>query len=320
MKEFKILAVIIALVGVTYYGIEPYAHHVMHPEPAPADFSYDGKQEAQAIRDAGGENAETDAAELEAFWAKAQEISALVANADAAAGKEQVIANCTGCHSLDAEGIAAPMSNTDSAMSYGVVPPDLSKSDIYDATFLAAFFLDPVKATHLQHKYAPNSGKVYPMPSHDWLPAQDLANMIAYLHTIPQEKLEGTAANKAAFEAACGRCHSMGYAGIQALTDADTLKGYIGAKAPDLSQYIKSRGRHYLENFIHDPQRLLHGTGMPRVGLTAAAQEQVITYMEEVGDAKKAERESLGWKVMLYMLVFAIFALAWKKQIWRDIH
>jgi ubiquinol-cytochrome c reductase cytochrome c1 subunit len=38
MKELKILAVIAALVGITYYGIEPYAHHIMHPEVAPADF------------------------------------------------------------------------------------------------------------------------------------------------------------------------------------------------------------------------------------------------------------------------------------------
>lgn len=40
MKEFKILAVIMALVGITYYGIEPYAHHIMHPEVAPADFTF----------------------------------------------------------------------------------------------------------------------------------------------------------------------------------------------------------------------------------------------------------------------------------------
>ena len=45
MKEFKILAVLAVLVGITYYGIEPYAHHEMHPPVAPADFTYDGKSE-----------------------------------------------------------------------------------------------------------------------------------------------------------------------------------------------------------------------------------------------------------------------------------
>jgi len=112
----------------------------------------------------------------------------------------------------------------------------------------------------------------------------------------------------------------MAYAGISAHTDGDTLKGYIGAKAPDLSQYIKSRGREYLENFINDPQRLLHGTGMPRVGLTEQAQEQVITYMEEIGDSKKAERESLGIYVLLFMVLFAVMATLWKKEIWKDLH
>ncbi|MDP2077529.1 MAG: cytochrome c1, partial [Sulfuricurvum sp.] len=40
MKELKILAIIAALVGITYYGIEPYAHHIMHPEVKAADFQF----------------------------------------------------------------------------------------------------------------------------------------------------------------------------------------------------------------------------------------------------------------------------------------
>lgn len=292
MKEFKILAVIIALVGVTYYGIEPYAHHVMHPEPAPADFSFSDLK-----------NVDTSL------------------TGDAVNGKALVEANCIACHAIEADGYAQMMPNSDLAAAYGVVPPDLSMAGhIYDSAFLANFIFDPVTAMHLEHKYGPDSGKAFPMPSYNWMPAQEIADMVAYLKSIPQENLAGKEKHKATFEAACGRCHSMGYAGIEALTSADTLKSYIGATAPDLSQYIKSRGRHYLENFVNDPQRLLHGTGMPRVGLTAQAQEEVITYMEEVGDVKKAERESLGWKVMVYMLIFALAALAWKKQIWRDIH
>jgi ubiquinol-cytochrome c reductase cytochrome c1 subunit len=59
---------------------------------------------------------------------------------------------------------------------------------------------------------------------------------------------------------------------------------------------------------------------MPRVGLTEKAQEEVIAYMEETGDSKKAERENLGLWVMLYTFVFAILAYLWKRKIWSEVH
>ena len=291
MKEFKILAVVIALVAVTYYGIEPYAHHVMHPTPAPADFKF-------------------------------KDLKNLDVNiqGDAVKGKELVTANCTGCHSIEAAGFPKLMPNADSAAAYGVVPPDLSSSGhIYETNYLANFIFDPVSAMKLEHKFPVGGAKAFPMPAYNWMPAQDIMDMVAYLQSIPKAKAEGKEANKLAFEAACVRCHSMGYAGIEMETPADVMYNYIGANPPDLSQYIKSRGRTFLNSFLNDPQYLLHGTGMPRVGLTAEAQEQVITYMEQIGDSKKQEREALGVKVILFMLVFAILALLWKKQIWRDI-
>ncbi|MFA6550860.1 MAG: cytochrome c1, partial [Candidatus Gracilibacteria bacterium] len=98
------------------------------------------------------------------------------------------------------------------------------------------------------------------------------------------------------------------------------VKAYMGATPPDLSQYIKSRKEHYLHGFINDPQVLLAGTSMPRVGLNEKAQEDVIAYMEEIGDSKKAERESLGLWVMLYTFVFAILAYLWKRKIWSEVH
>jgi ubiquinol-cytochrome c reductase cytochrome c1 subunit len=287
MKEFKILAVIIALVAVTYYGIEPYAHHVMHPEPDPVDFK---------------------CADLDMIDTTIQ--------GDVANGKALVEMNCISCHGLESQGMPAPMSNADAAMSFGVVPPDLSHAGaLYETNYLANFIANPVKAMHIEHKYTPESGKMFPMPNYDWMPPQEIMDMVAYLQSIAKA-VDG----KTAFVAACGRCHSMAYAGIEADTSAETLKSYIGATAPDLSQYIKSRGRHYLHNFINDPQRLLAGTGMPRVGLTEQAQEQVINYMEEIGDAKKQERETLGVYVLIFMLVFAIMATLWKKEIWRDLH
>ncbi|MBD3810286.1 MAG: cytochrome c1, partial [Sulfuricurvum sp.] len=82
MKEFKILAVIIALVGITYYGIEPYAHHVMHPEVDPADFSFKDLK-----------NVDT----------------SLKGNPDN--GKVLVEANCIACHSIESAGYPKVMPN-----------------------------------------------------------------------------------------------------------------------------------------------------------------------------------------------------------------
>jgi ubiquinol-cytochrome c reductase cytochrome c1 subunit len=292
MKEFKILAVIMALVGITYYGIEPYAHSVMHPEVAPADFTFQDVKNVDTKLTGNSEN-----------------------------GKTLVEANCIACHSIDAAGHPAVMSNTDAAASYGVVPPDLSHAGrIYDANFLANFVFDPVSAMHLQHKYNAESGKQFPMPSYNWMAPQDIMDIVAYLQSIAVKVADDKAGHKATFEAACGRCHNMQYAGIEATTPADNLKTYMGATPPDLSQYIKSRGEHYLHSFVNDPQVLLKGTSMPRVGLNEKAQEEVIAYMEEVGDSKKAERNSLGIWVMGYMVVFAFLAYLWKRKIWEEVH
>jgi len=292
MKEFKILAVIVALVGITYYGIEPYAHHIMHPEVAPADFTFKTLKNVDTSLAGNAEN-----------------------------GKVLVEANCIACHAIDKAGHPAIMPNADAAASYGVVPPDLSSSGrIYDKNYLANFIFDPVTAMHLEGKYTPESGKAFPMPAYNWMSPQEIMDIVAYLQSVTPKVTEGKETNKATFEAACGRCHDMKYAGIQATTPKDNLKTYMGATPPDLSQYIKSRGEHYLHSFINDPQVLLHGTSMPRVGLTEKAQEEVIAYMEEIGDSKKAERESLGLWVMLYTFVFAILAYLWKRKIWSEVH
>jgi ubiquinol-cytochrome c reductase cytochrome c1 subunit len=291
MKEFKILAVLVALVGITYYGIEPYAHSVMHPEVAAADFSFKDLK-----------NVDTK----------------LVGNA--ANGKVLVETNCVSCHGIEKAGNPAPMPAADAAAAYGVTPPDLSHAGrIYDKNYLANFIYDPVSAMHLNHKYPAGGAKQFPMPAFP-LPAQDIMDMVAYLQSVAPKVADDKAGHKVTFEAACGRCHSMKYAGIEAKTSADTLKTYMGATPPDLSQHIKSRGEHYLHSFVNDPQVLLKGTAMPRVGLNEKAQEEVIAYMEEVGDSKKAERETTGLYVMIYTLIFAILAYLWKRKIWSEVH
>jgi len=292
MKEFKILAVLVALVGITYYGIEPYAHSVMHPAVAPADFTF---QDVKNVDTSLAGNVEN--------------------------GKVLVEANCIACHAIENAGHPAMMPNADAAASYGVVPPDLSQAGrIYDKNYLANFIFDPVTAMHVQHKYNPESGKAFPMPSYNWMSPQDIMDVVAYLQSIAPKVADNVEGHKSTFEAACGRCHSMKYAGIEASTPANMIKEHMGATPPDLSQYIKSRGEHYLHSFINDPQILLKGTSMPRVGLTEKAQEEVIAYMEEVGDSKKAERESLGVWVILYSVIFAILAYLWKRKIWSEVH
>lgn len=291
MKEFKILAIIAALVGITYYGIEPYAHHVMHPEVKAADFAFGDLK-----------NVDT----------------SLAGNIDN--GKVLVEANCIACHSLEKAGHLQIMANADAAAAYGVVPPDLSSAGrIYDKNYLANFIFDPVSAMHLSHKYPAGGAKTFPMPSYNWMSAQEIMDVVAYLESV-SPKVSEKDAPKATYDAACSRCHSMSYAKSEAATPKDVIKTYMGATPPDLSQYIKSRQEHYLHGFINDPQLLLAGTSMPRVGLNEKAQEEVIAYMEEIGDSKKAERESVGLWVMGYSVIFALLAYLWKRKIWKKVH
>ncbi len=265
MKEFKILAIIAALVGITYYGIEPYAHHVMHPEVKAADFTFKDLK-----------NVDTS-------------LAGNVAN-----GKVLVEANCIACHSMEVAGHAKTMPNADAGASYGVVPPDLSHTGrIYDKNYLANFIFDPVTAMHIEHKYPVGGAKVFPMPAYNWMTPQEIMDIVAYFQSVAPKVAEGKEGHKATFEAACGHCHGLKYGGLEATTPADSLKTYLGATPPDLSQYIKSRKEHYLHNFINDPQVLLAGTAMPRVGLTEKAQEEVIAYMEETVIRKKQNVKAL---------------------------
>jgi ubiquinol-cytochrome c reductase cytochrome c1 subunit len=325
-KEIRILSIVVIMVSYIYWGFEPFAHHEMHPHVAEATYAFDGKADIEALEEAG-----KDIADAEIFWSSVAKVAQHQGNAQA--GKELVIANCTGCHSMTHAGFPQIMSDADSIASYGVTPPDLSLSGkIYDRNYLIAFISNPVKAMHIEHKYPVGGEKVFPMPASDWMQPQEIADMVAFLadsaSAVPAPVLkEGAteveiskAANKEVFEAACVRCHSMNYAGITARTSGEDMNKYIGAIPPDLSQHIRSRGDEYLHNFINDPQRKLPGTGMPRVGLTKDAEMQVVEYMTQIGDSKKAQREELGPKILIYLAILAVFALLWKRQIWKDLH
>jgi len=290
MRELKILAIVVFFTGVLYWGVEPFAHSQMHPHVEAPDYSF---------KDTDGLNG---------------------LSGDATKGAELVAANCTACHSIEKAGFPPIMDNASAAASYGVVPPDLSSSGlIYDENFLAAFIKDPAKATKTAHKYV--DGAVHPMPGYGWMQPQEIADMVAYLKSIAPK----TMTNKEVFVDACQRCHSIKYGdffggSMTSFTPDENIKTYMGTLPPDLSQYIRSRGANYLHEFINDPQKHLHGTAMPRVGLTKAAEDQVVAYMTEVGDSKKPEREALAGPFLGYLVIFAIFAWLWKAKLWREVH
>ena len=294
MRELKILAVVVALTLITYWGVEPFAHSQMHPHVAPADFKFTDLQED--IKD----------------------IKALQGNASN--GETLAGANCTACHSIEAKGFPKTMDNASSAAAYGVTPPDLSNAGkLYDADYLSAFIKNPAKAGKVEHKFV--DGKSHPMPGYDWMQPQEIADIVAFLKSIAPKEMT----NKEVFADACQRCHAIKYADMKggsmaAFTPNTEIKQYMGKLPPDLSQYIRSRGHEYLETFINNPQKHLEGTAMPRVGLNEESQAQVISYLEEIGDSKKAQREELGPKFLIYLVIFAIFGFLWKASKWRDVH
>ena len=290
MRELKILAVVVALTLITYWGVEPYAHSQMHPHVADADYTFSDVDGLNGLK------------------------------GDATAGQVLVTTNCTACHSIKSEGYPEIMDHASSAAAYGVTPPDLgSAGKLYNADYLAAYIKNPAKASEVSHKFV--DGRSHPMPGYAWMQEQEIADMVAYLQSIAPEKMS----NKEVFVDACQRCHSIKYADMQkgtmaAFTPDENIKAYMGKLPPDLSQHIKSRGHAYLETFINQPQKHLEGTAMPKVGLTKDSQDQVIAYLEEVGDSSKAKREELGPKFLIYLAIFAVFAFLWKSSKWRDVH
>ena len=309
-NEPFILAVVVFFTLVTYYLVEPYAHHVMHKHVDSEKFAY-------------------------------ADLPAITKTGDAVAGKDLITnSGCTGCHSMEVAGMPAPMDAVTSAQSYGVNPPDLSNAgSIYDAKFLADLIKNPAHALNVEHKFDAAKGQMHPMVAFYGMGGdidQEVADMVAYLQSIAKTDLTPAVV----FENACGRCHAAGYVkwtqigskpafkkkqdelifDAKVLDYQDALKKYMGKLPPDLSMYIRSRNEHFISTLVENPQNHLAGTAMPRVGVTQESMDKIITHMKDAGDAKRHERESVGKMVMIYIVIFAIFALLWKKQVWRKLH
>ncbi|PLY16669.1 MAG: cytochrome C [Sulfurimonas sp.] len=312
-KEPLILVVVVAFALLTYWLVEPFAHSQLHKHVENENFAY-------------------------------ADLPSLTKSGDVANGKDLVTGagGCTGCHSITKEGVPAGMDALTAAQSYGVNPPDLSDSGVvYNEKFLADLIKNPAHALKVEHKFDASKGQMHPMVPFYGAGGdidQEIADMVAYLKSIAVSQDELTP--KMAYDNACGRCHAMRYENwtqlgnkpefkfekdslayyIQVLEYQEALTKYMGKLPPDLSMYTRSRSEHFLSTFIENPQAHMKGTAMPRVGVNEEAAHKVIEHLADAGDTKRDERESIGRNVMIYIVIFAIFALLWKKQVWKDLH
>ncbi|MDQ7067290.1 MAG: c-type cytochrome [Sulfurimonas sp.] len=312
-KEPLILAVVVVFSLVVYYLVEPYAHHVMHKHVESENFVY-------------------------------ADLPAVTKTGNIENGKELVMGAgaCAGCHSIEVAGVAASMDAVTSAGAYGVNPPDLSNAGVvFDAKFLNALIKNPAEALNVAHKFDESKGQMHPMIPFYGAGGdidQEVADMVAYLQSIAVSQEELTP--KMAYENACGRCHSVSYENwtqigekpkfkyekdslafdIKVLEYQDSLKAYMGKLPPDLSMYYRSRGEEFISTLMENPQNHLAGTAMPRVGVSAESAQKVMEHLKDAADPKRQERAEIGMNVMIYIVIFAIFALLWKKQVWRDLH
>jgi len=328
MRELKIFAVVAFFSLLTYYLVEPYAHHAMHKKVDAQGheihieshgFTYDGTADIEEAERAGKKDV---VAAKKAFWSEVATISKI--KGDAAAG-EAGFGMCMGCH------------NGANMNMGGVIPPNLDHAGaIYDKNYLIALVKNPAMASNVDHKYADTM--MHPMGSVSSMFAdhQSIADVVAYL----LEKKAGEVTPKEAFSEACVRCHAMRYAKstqlgdtpkfkyekdalahkIKVIDEQDAVKAYMGKLPPDLSMMIRARSEHFMETFVENPQSQLTGTSMPRVGLSHEGYEKVKAYMTKVGDPSKEKREALGPWVLGYFVLFTILAFLWKKYQWRDLH
>ncbi len=328
MRELKIFAVVAFFSLLTYYLVEPYAHHEMHKKVdangveikmESHGFTYDGTDD---IAEAERKGDASLVAKKKAFWTEVKTVAAL--KGDAAAG-EAGFGMCLGCH------------NGANMNMGGVIPPNLDHAGtIYDKNYLIAVIKDPAMASNVDHKYADTMmhpmGSIKSMLSDD----QQIADVVAYM----LEHKAGEVTAKEAFTEACVRCHAVRYTQttqlgdtpkfkykkdalaheIKVIEEQDMVKAYMGNLPPDLSMMIRARGEHFMETFIANPQGQLPGTSMPRVGLNEEGYEKVKAYLTEAGDPSKKAREELGPWVLGFFVIFTNLAFLWKKQQWRDLH
>ncbi len=259
MRELKIFLVAVVFTALVYWGVEPYAHSVMKPHVAPANFDYAAEDTAYAkgiiaekeiaLEDAKKSNdakriesAQKDLDKTKENLAKVEELWADVAKIDftkgnAAKGKEFFNNNCFACHGVKEDDIAANI--TDSSL--GVIPPDLSSAGvIFDEKFLAALIMNPALALKVDHKF----GDAFIMTAYnsevsgdsEELVNANIADVIAYLKEVGlkfEAKENATIKQEA----------ELKYSKIEDANEKSALVEKEIAFAKDKSTFIEACGR-----------------------------------------------------------------------------
>ncbi|EAK4055089.1 cytochrome c1 [Campylobacter coli] len=259
MRELKIFLVVVVFTALVYWGVEPYAHSVMKPHVAPANFDYAAEDTAYAkgiiaekeiaLEDAKKSNdakriesAQKDLDKAKENLAKVEELWADVAKIDftkgnAAKGKEFFNNNCFACHGVKEDDIAANI--TDSSL--GVIPPDLSSAGvIFDEKFLAALIMNPTLALKVDHKF----GDAFIMTAYNSETSGDseelvnanIADVIAYLKEVGlkfEAKENATIKQEA----------ELKYSKIEDANEKSALVEKEIAFAKDRSTFIEACGR-----------------------------------------------------------------------------
>ncbi|ELY5601292.1 cytochrome c1 [Campylobacter coli] len=259
MRELKIFLVVVVFTALVYWGVEPYAHSVMKPYVAPANFDYAAEDTAYAkgiiaekeiaLEDAKKSNdakriesAQKDLDKAKENLAKVEELWADVAKIDftkgnAAKGKEFFNNNCFACHGVKEDDIAANI--TDSSL--GVIPPDLSSAGvIFDEKFLAALIMNPALALKVDHKF----GDAFIMTAYNSETSGDseelvnanIADVIAYLKEVGlkfEAKENATIKQEA----------ELKYSKIEDANEKSALVEKEIAFAKDRSTFIEACGR-----------------------------------------------------------------------------
>ncbi|EAH4941874.1 cytochrome c1 [Campylobacter coli] len=259
MRELKIFLVVVVFTALVYWGVEPYAHSVMKPHVAPANFDYAAEDTAYAkgiiaekeiaLEDVKKSNdakriesAQKDLDKAKENLAKVEELWADVAKIDftkgnAAKGKEFFNNNCFACHGVKEDDIAANI--TDSSL--GVIPPDLSSAGvIFDEKFLAALIMNPALALKVDHKF----GDAFIMTAYnsevsgdsEELVNANIADVIAYLKEVGlkfEAKENATIKQEA----------ELKYSKIEDANEKSALVEKEIAFAKDKSAFIEACGR-----------------------------------------------------------------------------
>ncbi|HEH5490937.1 TPA: cytochrome c1 [Campylobacter coli] len=259
MRELKIFLVVVVFTALVYWGVEPYAHSVMKPHVAPANFDYAAEDTAYAkgiiaekeiaLEDAKKSNdakriesAQKDLDKAKENLAKVEELWADVAKIDftkgnAAKGKEFFNNNCFACHGVKEDDIAANI--TDSSL--GVIPPDLSSAGvIFDEKFLAALIMNPALALKVDHKF----GDAFIMTAYNSETSGDseelvnanIADVVAYLKEVGvkfEAKENATIKQEA----------ELKYSKIEDANEKSALVEKEIAFAKDKSTFIEACGR-----------------------------------------------------------------------------